>query len=32
VTTVDEAALLEKCREAAANLMKRAGIRASEAE
>jgi 5-methylthioadenosine/S-adenosylhomocysteine deaminase len=28
VTTVDEGALLEECREAAANLLKRAGIRA----
>jgi 5-methylthioadenosine/S-adenosylhomocysteine deaminase len=31
VTTVDEAALLEQCREAAAKLMERAGIRAGEA-
>jgi 5-methylthioadenosine/S-adenosylhomocysteine deaminase len=32
VTTVDEAALLDECREAAAKLMGRAGIRADEAE
>jgi 5-methylthioadenosine/S-adenosylhomocysteine deaminase len=32
VTTVDEAALLDECREAAARLMERAGIRMSEAE